>query len=204
MDSVLIYWDISNISIEGQKLAERHGENRALFRVDLAKTLQLAKASRPVLGKPYASGSEPPEMQEFWGRLRGLGVDLRLFDRGARKRTEQGMPDILLRERMLEDLADKAPGIVVLLTGDGKPDEGGNSFYRNLERMHKGGWRIELLSWEHSCHTEMRGWVEENGVFVPLDDFYEAITFVEPSKPGYPEVQGRKSAELDLSRRPLA
>lgn len=204
MDSVLIYWDISNISIEGQRLAEQRGENRMLFRVDLDKTLQLAQADRPLLGVPYAAGSEPPQMHAFWVRLRSLGVNLRLFDRGGPKRSEQEMPDVLLRARMLRDLADKAPGIVVLLTGDGKSDDEGESFYKNLERMHQVGWRIELLSWEHSCHKEMRSWVEENGVFVPLDDFYEAITYVEPSNPGYPEVQGRNSAALDLSRRPRA
>ena len=204
MDRVLIYWDISNIDVAGRKIAEEREEDRWRFRIDLPKTLRLAQADRPLLGRPYAAGSEPPEMHEFWDRLRGLGVDLRLFDRGGRKRPEQEMPDILLRERMLGDLADKAPGIVVLLTGDGKGYSKGEGFYKNLERMHQKGWRVELLSWKRSCHKRMRSWVEENGVFVPLDDFYEAITFVEPSKPGYPEVQGRKSAALDMSMRPRA
>lgn len=204
MDSVLIYWDISNIDVAGREVAEELEEDRWRFRIDLAKTLRLAQADRDLLGKPYAAGSVPPGMQEFWRRLMGLGVELDLFDRGAATGSEQGMPDVLLRERMLGDLADKAPGIVVLLTGDGSGYNEGKGFYKNLERMHQGGWRIELLSWEHSCHGRMRSWVEENGVFVPLDDFYEAITFVEPSNPGYPEVQGRNSAALDLSRRPRA
>ena len=30
----------------------------------------------------------------------------------------------------------------------------------------------------------MRRWAEDNGVFVPLDDFYDAIIFLEPSRPG--------------------
>ena len=204
MDSVLIYWDISNIDVAGREVAEELEEDRWRFRIDLRKTLRLAHADRGLLGKPYAAGSVPPGTRGFWERLTGLGVELDLFDRGAATGSEQEVPDVHLRERMLGDLADKEPGVVVLLTGDGRGYNEGKGFYKNLERMHQKGWRIELLSWEHSCHKGMRGWVEENGVFVPLDDFYEAITFVEPSKPGYPEVQGRKSAELDLSMRPRA
>ena len=46
--------------------------------------------------------------------------------------------------------------------------------------MHKRGWRVEILSWAHSCNQRMRQWAQENGVFVALDDFYESITFMEP------------------------
>ena len=44
----------------------------------------------------------------------------------------------------------------------------------------------------------MRKWAQENGVFVALDDFYEAITFMEPSRPGAELAVPRDSAELDL------
>ena len=47
----------------------------------------------------------------------------------------------------------------------------------------------------------MRQWAESNGVFVPLDDFYDAITFMEPSRPGFELAQPRDAAPLDLSRR---
>jgi hypothetical protein len=50
----------------------------------------------------------------------------------------------------------------------------------------------------------MRRWAEENGVFVALDDFYEAITFMEPSRPGSELALARDAAELDLSRRRTA
>ena len=63
-------------------------------------------------------------------------------------------------------------------------------------------WRVEILSWRHSCNQRMRGWAEENGVFVALDDFYESITFLEPSKPGYQLAMARRQAPLDLAQRP--
>ena len=82
-----------------------------------------------------------------------------------------------------------------------KPNRG---FHSTLERMHKRGWRVEILSWAHSCNQRMRQWAQENGIFVALDDFYEAITFMEPSRPGAELASACDSAELDLSQRPTA
>ena len=96
------------------------------------------------------------------------------------------------------------PGIVALLTGDGAGYVEGRGFHRTLERMHRRGWRVEVLSWLHSCRRGMRLWAEENGVFVPLDDYYDAITFREPSRPGHELALARHAAELDLSGRPTA
>ncbi len=48
----------------------------------------------------------------------------------------------------------------------------------------------------------MREWAETNGVFIPLDDYYDAITFREPSRPGYEFAPQRDQATLDLSQRP--
>ena len=49
----------------------------------------------------------------------------------------------------------------------------------------------------------MREWAKANGVFVPLDDYYSAITFREPSRPGYEFAPNRVQASLDLSDRPV-
>ena len=95
------------------------------------------------------------------------------------------------------------PGIVVLLTGDGAGYLEGADFHSTLERMHRRQWHIEILSWVHACNQRMRRWAENNGVFVPLDDFYDAITFMEPSRPGFELAQARDAAPLDLSRRSM-
>ncbi len=49
----------------------------------------------------------------------------------------------------------------------------------------------------------MRRWAEDKGVFVPLDDFYDAITFLEPSRPGLELAHPRDAAPLNLLRRPM-
>ena len=206
MDSVFIYWDNSNIFHEAQRLAEEREEGegaRYRVRVNFDNLLRLAHADRP-LQKALAAGSVPPEMRQLWNRMENMGVEVRLFDRGIPGRGEQEIPDRLLQLRMLEDALDYngTPGIVVLLTGDGAGYYEGAGFHSTLERMHKRGWQVEILSWAHSCHQGMRKWAEENGVFIALDDFYEAITFMEPSRPGFEVARSRKSAELDLSLRP--
>ncbi|MCY4113017.1 MAG: NYN domain-containing protein [Chloroflexi bacterium] len=208
MDRVFIYWDNSNIFHEAQRLAEERGEGpdaRYRVRINFDNILRLAHADRP-LERAVAAGSIPPEMRHLWNRMEGAGVEVRLFDRGSPNRGEQDMPDRLLQLRMLEDALDYNgdPGIAVLLTGDGAGYLEGAGFHSTLERMHNRGWRIEVLSWAHSCNQRMRGWAEHNGVFVALDDFYDAITFMEPSQPGFELARARDSADLDLSQRLIA
>ena len=208
MDSVFIYWDNSNISYEAQRLAGEREESpgaRYLVRINFDAMLRLARAGREVR-HAVAVGSIPPEMRHLWNRLESSGVEVKLFDRGGPERGEQDMPDRLLQLRMLEDALDHNgdPGIAVLLTGDGAGYFEGAGFHSSLERMHKRGWRVEILSWAHACNQRMRHWAEENGVFVALDDFYAAVTFVEPSRPGFELAPGRESALLDLSQRTIA
>ena len=204
MDKVFIYWDNSNIFHEAQRLADERNSGpdaRYRVRVNFVNMLRLAHADRPV-ERAYAAGSVPPEMRQLWHRLENRGRAVQLFDRAG----EREFPDYTLHLRMLEDGLDYSghPGVAVLMTGDGAGYLEGAGFHRTLERMHRRGWRVEILSWSHSCNQRMRRWAEENGVFVALDDFYDSVTFLEPSRPGQRLAQSRDSAPLDLSRRPVA
>ena len=208
MESVFIYWENSNIFHEAQRLAEeRENSPDARYRVhiDFENMMRLAHAGRDVK-KALAAGSVPPEMRQLWNRMENMGVEVNLFDRGDSGRGEQDMPDRVLQLRMLEDALDfnGDPGIIVLLTGDGAGYLEGAGFHTTLERMHKRNWRVEILSWKHSCNQRMRRWAQENGVFVALDDFYQAVTFLAPSRPGHELAPSRYAAPLDLSQRPTA
>ena len=208
MDKVFIYWDNSNIFHEAQRLAEEQNGTpgaRYLVRINFDAMLRLAHADRTVQSA-VAAGSVPPEMRQMWNRLESMGVEIKLYDRGDPYRGEQDVPDRILQVRMLETLADFVddPGIVVLLTGDGAGYLEGTGFHSTLERMHRRGWRIEILSWAHATNQRMRRWAEENGIFVALDDYYDSVTFREPSRPGYEFTLGRESAPLDLTSRKLS
>jgi len=207
-DKVFIYWDNSNIFYEAQRFAEDRDEGpgaRWRVRINFDNMLRLAHADR-VVEKAVAVGSVPPEMEQLWNRMENRGIEVRLFDRGGVDRGEQEMPDRILQLQMLEDGFDHNgdPGIVVLLTGDGAGYYKGAGFHRTIERLHGRGWRVEILSWRHACNKRMREWAENEGVFIALDDYYEAITFMAPSAPGHELAAARRSETLDLSRRKMS
>ncbi len=106
---------------------------------------------------------------------------------------------------MLRDAFDYKgkPGIVVLLTGDGSGFADGVGFHADMQRMRSRGWRVEVISWRHSCNRRMREWAEEEGVFIALDDFYDSVTFLEPPAPGQPIASPRFEKPLDFSNRPV-
>ncbi len=206
MNKTFIYWDNSNIFIGAQQVArEREGADaRRRVRVEFRNLLELARAGRKI-EHAVAVGSVPPELRHVWNRLENEGVDVQLLERGALEGREQGV-DQTLQTAMLRDAFDHngTPGTAVLLTGDGAGFVDGVGFHADLTRMHARGWRIEVLSWRHSCNRRMREWAEqaENCKFVTLDDFYESITFLELPAPGQPLAEPRDALPIDLDRRP--
>ena len=205
MEKVFIYWDNSNIFIGAQQVAsDREGADaRRRVRVEFRNLLELARAGREI-EHAVAVGSVPPELRHVWNRMANEGVSVQLLERGAIQGGEQGV-DQTLQTAMLRDAFDYngTPGIAVLLTGDGAGFADGVGFHADLERMHRRGWRIEVLSWRHSCNHRMREWAEqtENCKFVTLDDFYESITFLELPAPGQPIAAPRDAVPVDLSNR---
>ena len=202
-DKVFIYWDNSNIYISAREAASERegGDAYERARVHFRNMLTLAHANRPI-GKAYAAGSVPPELRHVWYRMENEGVEVELLERGQGSGKEQGV-DYAIQTRMLRDALDNNgdPGILVLLTGYGMGFYDGIGFHADIERMHRKGWRIEVLSWRHSCSVRMQEWVEQNGVFVALDDFYECITFLERPAPGRRVAEPRYAADVDLAAR---
>ena len=205
MERVFIYWDNSNIFISVREAAvELEGENTRLrVRVHFRNLLELARAGREI-EHAVAVGSVPPELRQVWNRLENAGVTGQLPERGAMGGPEPDTGTLLTA--MLRDGIDYTdnPGIVVMLTGDGDGFADGVGFHADLERMHRRGWRIEVVSWRHSCNRRMREWAEEKGRFIALDDFYESVTYLEPAPPGRPIADPRDAVPPDLSRHPSA
>ena len=204
MEKVFIYWDNSNIFISAQEVAiEREGvAARHRVRVHFRNLLELAHAERDI-EHAIAVGSIPPELRHVWNRLENEGVTVLLLERGAMQGREQGV-DQALQTAMLRDAFDYNgdPGIAVMLTGDGSGFDDGVGFHADLERMYNRGWRVEVLSWRHSCNRRMREWAERNGKFIALDDFYDSVTFLGPPLPGQPIADPRDPIPVDLGRRP--
>ncbi len=191
-----IFWDNSNIYIAAQEVASQrdgHIDSRAI-RIHFDNLFKLARAGRPV-GRTVCVGSVPPELDTVWKHLKGTGIKVELYERGEESGHEQGI-DQCLQVQMLRSALDcDRPGVVVLLTGDGAGYDTGDGFHADLERMHKRGWGIEVLSWSHSCNKRLMNWASSVGVFVPLEKFYDSITFVQ---------RGRNANHVNLKSRQSA
>ncbi len=207
-NNVFIYWDNSNIFISAKEAAfEREGayaHRRA--RIDFRNMLKLAHAGRTIK-RAFAAGSVPPELRHVWNRMENEGLDVHLSERGESGHREVNV-DQVLQNAMLRDGFDfnGDPGIAVLLTGDGAGFEIGTGIHADLERMYKKGWRIEVLSWRHSCKRAMREWAQSHGEqtqFIALDDFYESVTFLEQPAPGQPHALPRDAVPIELSKRSM-
>ena len=140
LSKVFIYWDNSNIFISAQQTAvEREGEAaRYRTRVHFRNLLELAHAGRPI-ERVVAGGAVPPELRHVWNRLENEGVTVRLPERGALDGREQGV-DQTLQTEMLRDGFDHngAPGVLVMLTGDGAGFADGVGFHADMEPTWKG------------------------------------------------------------------
>jgi hypothetical protein len=152
-------------------MQERH------VRIQFDHLYELARAGRKV-GSAICVGSVPPELETVWERLRQVGVGVELYERGESSGREQGVDQCLVH--MLRRLADvHPPAIAVLLTGDGAGYDDGVGFPSDLERMANAGWGIEELAWDVACRRALKEWSMRVGAYVPLEDFYRSITFVE-------------------------
>lgn len=191
-----IFWDNSNIFIPAKFAASRRDGVFAepLVRIQFDNVFRLAHAGRPV-GSAVCVGSVPPELRAVWDRLRATGVTIELYERGAGTGTEQGV-DQCLQVHMLRVLADvRPPGIAVLLTGDGAGYDTGAGYHADLERLQKSGWGIEVIAWDAACRRALKEWAKAMGFYIPLDDYYDSVTFIEG---------GRRVVPLSLTRRPTA
>lgn len=194
---VYLFVDNSNIFISAKAVADaREGRMaRDAVRLDFEHLLQLAVGGR-TLAQASVVGSIPPEQRAVWNRLtQRTGIVPELYERGSLSGGEQGL-DQCLQVHMLRAISDNQdPQVAVLLTGDGAGYDDGVGFHADLRRMHAAGWGIEVLSWEYSCRRALKEWATANGRFIRLDDYYEAITFLEGS---------RRTAPLSLTTRPHA
>ena len=196
MAAVHIFWDNSNIFIPARSIAgQRDGPMQEhAVRVQFDNMYRLASAGRDV-NTAVCVGSVPPELEAVWDRLEDAGVEIELYERGVGSGKEQGV-DQCLQVHMLRALADaKEPAVAVLMTGDGAGYLDGAGFHADLERMAKKGWGIEVISWDIACNKRLKTWAQKEGVYIPLENYYQSVTFIE---------QGRHSKPVSLTNRPTA
>lgn len=194
---VYLFLDMSNIFIAAQEFGLTHDKNTTFghaIRLAFQNLLALASARRTIK-RAYCATSGDHRLDPVLEQLRALGVSVEKLERGCFSGREQGVDQCLQNHMLRSCLDERTPKVAVLMTGDGAGYEEGKGFHADLERLHSRGWGIEVLSWNQACNHRLRNWAMRRGVYVPLDEHYESITFIEDV---------RSEAPLDLTKRKLA
>ena len=177
-DYVCVYVDNSNIFHEGQRFVEEvKGESRANFRIYFKNFIKLVVAGRKVEELVWA-GSIPPGNDDLWGYLEDIGIKPDLIPRADSGENETVDHKIQLRMHRHARKHKASPGTIVLATGDGKGYFKEEGFLYDMEGFIEDGWKIEVVSWNHSCHGELKKFAFARGKYIKLDDFYEKISFI--------------------------
>jgi hypothetical protein len=190
-DRVHVIWDNSNIFISGRAVGDKLEHRTNGFRINFENIIDLAVNDRQ-LEQVFCVGSIPPPTDAVWGHIeKKTGKKPELYERGAETGKEQAV-DQALQVRMLRLGYDFVPPeTLVLMRGDGRGFEEGVGFFADAVRMHKHGWKVEILAWKAHCKTTMRERAEQNATFIDLEEYYSSITWNDV----------RRSKPLDLSKR---
>lgn len=179
-----IFWDNSNIHISGINVMTKKEPNqlKELFRTNFKNLFELVRNNRNV-ESAYLSGSIPPPNNALWDYLKNMGIQLQLLNKTA-EGTEQESVDMSLQTMMLRTAIDhiSSPSTIAILTGDGAGKQLGEGFLSDLKRVKNMGWNIEVYSWRDSCNKYLKEYVEQNGKFIALDDYYYSITYLKEDK----------------------
>jgi hypothetical protein len=193
MDRVHIVWDNSNIFVSGRDVCGELEQKGEFFRINFENLIDLAADNRPI-EQVFCVGSVPPPTDSVWGHIeKKTGKRPELYERGAQSGKEQAI-DQALQTRMLRLGYDfDPPETIILLSGDGRGIIEGVGFFADIKRLHKFGWKVEIMAWDNHCNREMKNWAIENGIYIPLDKFYSSVTFLQKL---------RRSKPIDYSIRP--
>ncbi len=103
---------------------------------------------------------------------------------GPEKWVEQAVDEIL-HLKILESIIDaKTPAIIVLATGDGAEGEYSQGFLKMVERALERGWKVELVSFNHTTSSSYRRkafrakWGPHFRI-IELDEFVEELLSVD-------------------------
>jgi hypothetical protein len=185
--------DLSNLLCGARDAAERKAEPPALVRIHADHLRDLVYANREMTRGVVVANDYLP--QGAAKRFGSLGSVIQL-EAGRRTGTEQAN-DQTLQVKIYEAIHSLPAGVLVLGTGDGAGASEGRGFLPALDAARTLGWAIEVVGWRGSMNRNLLVWLSRtNSVFVALDDYYYAVTFVEGGRQAQPvSLLHRRTAE---------
>lgn len=176
--SLNIFWDNSNIWLVGKNVcSQREPGDEPSFRIHFANLFDFIRSGHPV-AFAYVAGSIPPKNDALWHRFDDLGCEVKTQERGDVSGREVAVDEVIELEMANRVLDVTPPQTIVLLTGDGSGYTDGKGFIKQLERAHKHGWAIEVVSWDGGCNRYLKAFAQENGAYRSLEPVYDKITFI--------------------------
>jgi hypothetical protein len=179
---VCIYVDNSNIYIGGQEAAKAHQEDSMQLRIAFTNFLYLVTHGDMEFNEMVWAGSGPPEVEQVFKTFADRGVDLQIIPRGASGENETVDQAMQLSMYRHHRKYRETPGTMVLCTGDGKGFHEEKGFLYDVKGFTEDGWKLNLYSWDATCHHGLKQFAQQHGHYVPLEKHYHAITFLQDGR----------------------
>lgn len=189
---VHLFVDHSNMWFSAREEAGRRGEPTLALRLHAERLWTLLAAGRRVETAVMVASCLVPEAALAYYRHH---FEVILVEPGRQTGTEQAGDEMLQNAIWRTVARPDGSGTVVLLTGDGAGWMDRRGFCPALAVARHRGLGVEVLAFERSTNGQLRSLAEAIGVFVPLEDFYTSITFIEDL---------RWATPVDLRRRATA
>jgi hypothetical protein len=183
---ICIYVDNSNIYISGQEVARRNNEPASQFRIAFNNFLFLITNGDREFQEMLWAGSGTYELENVFKDIINQGVDLHLIPRSESGENETVDHAIQLAMYRHHRKYRKSPGTIVLCTGDGAGFHEERGFLYDIKGFIEDGWDLVLYSWDIACHRGLKKFAKQNGRYIPLENYYYSISFIENGRPEMP------------------
>lgn len=172
MNGLHLFIDNSNLYIEAQRTA-RSKENYddllvIRLRISFGGLLEKIRNGRKLM-ESVLVGSEPPQNDSLWNKLKSLGIKPTIFKRNFSNK-EKGI-DAELTNCIRDTLEDNpTPGTIAIVTGDA-------DYIPTLTRCIKKGWNVEVYFWDPmpNPYRQLKG---DQFNFISLDQYFKDVTFL--------------------------
>ncbi|PNG99347.1 hypothetical protein TSOC_014878 [Tetrabaena socialis] len=198
--SVYVFIDNSNTFIQashtlaaledaGQWGAQRTTRQLTNARIDYGCLVRAMLKGRQLGGPPLLVGSRPPQNDTLWEKLKGQGLDIKVFDRNAKNKEKKVDTCIVVEVMRTLYTAGRDGCTVALVAGDGD--------YEPLAaEIDEKGWKFEVYFWRAGADALT---LDHTFTYsIELDSMYKEFSFATTSE----HSKGRP--HLDVSAPELA
>ena len=149
------------------------------FRLSPMSLIDFLAAGRQV-ATCFVAGSNAPGRGQFWQEYRDAGAVVEIHQRN--ELGEETTVDSALQAKVHHVIdAQRTPGTILLVTGDGNGLKEDKGFVATLKAVKRRGWTIEVASWDYGCNRQLRQYATQFGRYRSLDPVFDQVTLIAPA-----------------------